>query len=303
MFCPYNMYIDEPADLYLEDDEEDRPLSPYKTLEIDYKQFDFEEDDKCQNEFKRFLISILGHNGRTNKYLNGFIKLKSNDIRFVDPDILDNDLLKNRCIKMEGNDKKLFQQNVIKYKNDNINFEKILDEINMKDKYLKYFTNHGIATFWSFEYHIKCLNDIEKITKNKNDAMLIWKRFKRQNGINHNHDGIGIGNIMGHKNNPSFNDEPSVSVINIKINSNDNKTKKKSIQIEGKGRISYMKEDDMSSSDSDSEDMYTHHHIHKDGNKEITTPKYVNDLMKSATVTNNNSNTADIMQSQFDLTM
>ena len=78
-------YTDEPeADLYLDDDpdEDNKPMSPYKTLEIDYKQFDFEEDDKCQNEFKRFLIATFGDK-RGYKYLNGFIKLKSNDIRFV----------------------------------------------------------------------------------------------------------------------------------------------------------------------------------------------------------------------------
>eukprot|EP00483_Globobulimina_turgida_P010046 UN10065 len=133
-------------------------------------------DAECQSEFKRFLQVSLGKS-RCDKYLNRFIATQSNDIRFVDPDIFDDEFLSNDDIEMTVVDRKLFVKEIDKFKQDTLKFENKLSSINMKEKHHKHFVNRGVATFWSFYFHIKSPKNIDKIIKPKKDAMIIWKKF------------------------------------------------------------------------------------------------------------------------------
>jgi len=114
---------------------------------------------------------------RCDKYLQRFKYTKSNDIRFVDPDIFDDHLLENDDIKMDILDKKLFVREIEQYKVQCNAFEKVLDELNMKQKYLLNFVNRGIATRWSYKHHITSPQQLEEIIKNKMDAAVIWNEF------------------------------------------------------------------------------------------------------------------------------
>merc|ERR1711933_94771 len=53
-------------------------------------------------------------------------------------------------------------------------------ELNMKQKYLINFVNRGIATLWSYQYHIKTLMDLDKIINDSNDASLIFDAFSNK---------------------------------------------------------------------------------------------------------------------------
>eukprot|EP01084_Bolivina_argentea_P316844 549303_1 len=137
-----------------------------------------DHDAACQKEFKRFLNVSLGKT-RCDKYLDRFIATRSNDIRFVDPDIFDQDFLTNDVIAMDVLDKKLFIKEIEKYKSDAMKFEKKLCALNMSDKYHRKFVNGGIATLWSFYHHIHGVNDIDRVIKKKHDSILIWESMSK----------------------------------------------------------------------------------------------------------------------------
>ena len=118
------------------------------------------------------------------------MKLNSNDIRFVDPDIFDDDLLGNDEINMEFKDRWIFKQKVKQYRDNKKRFEKIFDEMEMKQKYYKKFENYGIGTLWSFNYNIRSLEDVKKIIKNENDAMIIWKKMTMFVQLEHENEDI-----------------------------------------------------------------------------------------------------------------
>eukprot|EP01084_Bolivina_argentea_P267608 454314_1 len=85
-------------------------------------------------------------------------------------------------------DQKLFKKEIKKYKNDSIKFENMLKEINMCEKYHKSFVNVGIATQWSFHYHINSIKNIQDIIGNNTyDAIIIWSKYNNINQ-NNNHD-------------------------------------------------------------------------------------------------------------------
>ena len=150
-------------------------------LKLNEDEFVTNKDKLCQMEFERFLDASIPKG--IDKYLDKFMEKDLNDVRYIraiDGDILIND------IKMNGIDTKLFMNHVNEYKLDYEKFAKYLDELNLKEKYHKLMVNHGIGTLWSFYYHIKCVEDLQKIIKNNMESTVILKKLNVNNDYEQN---------------------------------------------------------------------------------------------------------------------
>ena len=134
------------------------------------------DDAKCQMEFERFLGASIPKG--IEKYLDKFKENEMNDIRYVH--LLDEDMLKDD-IKMNAIHKKKFMKCVQEYAADYEKFANALDELTLKEKYHKLLENKGIASLWSYYFHIKSIENILMLVNDKDDGTLIWNKFK----INH----------------------------------------------------------------------------------------------------------------------
>eukprot|EP00483_Globobulimina_turgida_P013207 UN13231 len=89
-------------------------------------------------------------------------------------------------------DEKLFKKEIRKYKNDCVQFEIMLRDLNMSEKYHKRFCERGIATLWSFYYHIQSSKEVEKVIAHKHDSVIIWNKLSDGNDNINSHQIEGI---------------------------------------------------------------------------------------------------------------
>eukprot|EP01084_Bolivina_argentea_P262904 444803_1 len=157
----------------------------YKDSNNEEKEISTDNIENCKKEFER-LLSAAVPNG-VSKYLKKFIENDMNDIRYVDCEVLDDDILLN-IIGMKIIDKKLFVKQMIKHEQNCEAFEALLNQIAMNDKYQTVFKNNGILSLWSFHHIIKTKYDLNNIIQNQSDDDLIWNSIRNIQQIEGKHE-------------------------------------------------------------------------------------------------------------------